>query len=250
MLPASIDRRNFNLMPPMRIQSAFAEEGVKAGQHPDRVCKEPALSRCVDVAGSLAALLLLSPVLLTVAVLIVFEDGRPILFRQKRVGRHGELFDVLKFRTMRAQDEGPAITMAGDQRITRLGAKLRKYKLDELPQFLCVLRGDMSLIGPRPEVPEYVAPEDDVWQRALALKPGITNLATLAFRDEEDLLADAQDADSFYRAAVLPEKLRLNIQYQRTRSLFRDFKLLWMTARYSLFPRGFDRDRILRSFGA
>ncbi len=235
----------------MRIPSAVAEEeNVNAGRRRESPCKEPALARCVDIAGALAALVLLSPVLLAVSGLILLEDGSPILFRHKRVGRHGKLFDVLKFRTMRAQEEGPAITMAGDQRITRLGAKLRKYKLDELPQFLCVLRGDMSLIGPRPEVPEYVAPQDDVWRKALQMKPGITNLATLAFRDEEDLLAGVQDADSFYRAAVLPEKLRLNIHYQRTRSLSQDFRLLWMTARYSLFPRGFDRDRILRSFGA
>jgi lipopolysaccharide/colanic/teichoic acid biosynthesis glycosyltransferase len=208
------------------------------------------LTRCADIGGAVAALILFAPVFLAVSVLILLEDGRPVLFRQKRVGRSGKIFEVLKFRTMRGGGAGPAITIAGDRRITRLGARLRKYKLDELPQFFCVLRGHMSLIGPRPEVPEYVEPEDHLWQQALKVRPGITNLAALAFRNEEEVLAPAEDADSFYRSAVLPEKLRLDIEYQRSRSVLRDFKLLWLTARYSFWPRGFDRDRIMRSFVA
>ncbi len=202
-----------------------------------------------DVAGALAALIVLSPLFLIVSCLILFEDGRPIFFRQQRVGRNGNLFTVLKFRTMRDAGAGARITTAGDPRITPLGARLRRLKLDELPQFLCVVQGHMSLIGPRPEVPEYVEPSDELWQAALQMKPGITDLATLAFRNEEDLLAPVKDKDYYYRSAVLPEKLRLNIEYQRSRSLLRDFKLLWMTARYSICPRGFDRDRIVRSFG-
>jgi lipopolysaccharide/colanic/teichoic acid biosynthesis glycosyltransferase len=212
--------------------------------------EERATVRWMDISGSLAALVLLAPVFLAVSVLILFEDGRPIFFRQKRVGRNGALFNVWKFRTMRRTKGGPSITIAGDRRITRLGVKLRKYKLDELPQFLCVLRGHMSLIGPRPEVPKYVEPSGDLWQEALKLRPGITNLAALAFRNEEDILAPIADADSYYRSTVLPAKLRLDLEYQRSRSLLRDFKLLWMTARYSFFPRGFDRDRIVRSFSA
>lgn len=236
-------------MASMRNASPGAEEEVNVEGNPGQPWRAAVSVRLMDVAGALAALILLSPVFLAVSFLILIEDGWPILFRQRRVGRHGKLFDVLKFRTMRAREEGPAITTAGDRRVTRLGTKLRKYKLDELPQFFCVLRGEMSLIGPRPEVPEYVT-EDDVWRAALKVRPGITDLATLAFRNEEDLLAGAADAEAYYRSTVLPEKLRLNIQYQRSRSLSRDFKLLWMTGRYSLFPRGFDRDRILRYFGA
>ena len=205
------------------------------------------MARTCPGALSDAVLLALS-IFVIVSLLVLFEDGRPILFRQKRVGRHGRHFQLLKFRTMHVKGGGPAITIAGDRRITRLGARLRKYKLDELPQFFCVLRGHMSLIGPRPEVPEYVELEDHLWQQALKIRPGITNLATLAFRNEEDVLAPAEDADSFYRSAVLPEKLRLDIEYQRSRSVYRDFKLLWLTARYSFWPRGFDRDRIMRSF--
>ena len=206
--------------------------------------------RCVDVAVALAAVVGLAPVFIISSLVILLADGRPIFFRQKRIGRHGKPFDILKFRTMELAHGGPAITAAGDRRVTAVGAKLRKYKLDELPQFFCVLRGHMSLIGPRPEVPEYVEPTNDLWETVLQMRPGITDLASLAFRNEEEMLASVQDPERHYRISVLPEKLRLNIAYQRTRSLTRDLKLLWMTARYSLHPRGFDRDRVMKALGA
>jgi lipopolysaccharide/colanic/teichoic acid biosynthesis glycosyltransferase len=205
--------------------------------------------RWIDLGGAALAVIVLAPVFLLVGILILIDDGHPILFRQKRVGRHGKLFDILKFRTMRVAASGPAITAAGDGRITRIGARLRKYKLDELPQFFSVLRGHMNLIGPRPEAPEYVEPDDHLWQTILQERPGITDLATLAFRNEEEILGPAVDPEAYYRSSILPEKLRLNILYQRSRSLPRDLKLLWLTARYSLLPRGFDRDRIMRSLG-
>lgn len=211
---------------------------------------DPPFARGIDVGTALVAMIILSPVFLISAALILLADGRPILFRQKRVGRHGELFDILKFRTMEIENGGPAITAAGDQRVTRVGGVLRKYKLDELPQFFCVLRGHMSLIGPRPEVPEYVEPADGLWEAVLQMRPGITDLASLAFRNEEDMLALAEDPETLYRSSVLPEKLRLNIAYQRSRSLMRDLKLLWMTARYSFYPQGFDRERVMRALGA
>jgi len=151
---------------------------------------------------------------------------------------------------MDIENGGSASTAAGDRRVTLVGAKLRKYKLDELPQFFCVLRGHMSLIGPRPEVPEYVEPSDDLWEAVLQMRPGITDLASLAFRNEEDMLAEAEDPETLYRSSVLPEKLRLNIAYQRSRSLRRDLKLLWMTARYSFYPKGFDRNRVMGALGA
>ena len=128
------------------------------------------------------------------------------MFRQKRVGRNGELFDILKFRTMREGLTDPPSRSPGTRRITSAGARLRKYKLDELPQFLNVLRGDMSLIGPRPEVPEFVEPEDQLWQAVLEVRPGITDLASLAFRNEEEMLAPAADPASYYRSSVLPGK--------------------------------------------
>ena len=205
--------------------------------------------RWFDVGGAVLALILLAPVLVLVGLLILLDDGRPILFRQKRVGKNGRLFDILKFRTMRVAPGGPAITAAGDGRVTRVGARLRKYKLDEVPQFFSVLRGDMNLIGPRPEAPEFVEPDDHLWQTVLQVRPGITDLATLAFRNEEEILGPAADPEAYYRSSILPEKLRLNVLYQRSRSLARDFKLLWMTARYSFCPRGFDRELVMRSLG-
>lgn len=206
-------------------------------------------SRVLDASLALAALALLSPLFALAALLIVLEDGRPVFFRQWRVGRRGEPFRILKFRTMRDGSEGPAITARYDPRITHVGVWLRALKIDELPQLLHVLNGTMSLIGPRPEVPEYVRYDQDLWRAVLAWTPGITDLASLAFRDEEAILAGALDRDAYYRTVVLPEKLRLNVRYQSSRCLASDLKLLWMTARYSFFPRGFDRDRILRALG-
>jgi lipopolysaccharide/colanic/teichoic acid biosynthesis glycosyltransferase len=205
------------------------------------------LRRGIDVSVSLIMLLALAPLFAAVCFAILFEDGRPLLFRQTRVGKNGRFFQILKFRTMRDAACGAMITAAGDTRVTRCGAFLRKYKLDEIPQFANVLRGDMSLIGPRPEVPQYVEAQDRLWQSVLRVRPGITDLATLAFRDEEHLLLSAPDPEAFYRTSILPRKLRLNLRYQRSRTLPRDFKLLWMTARYSLFPAGFDRERVVHS---
>jgi lipopolysaccharide/colanic/teichoic acid biosynthesis glycosyltransferase len=208
------------------------------------------LTRPFDVAAAGAGLMVLGPVFIIVAVLIVFTDGLPVLFRQTRIGRKGRPFLILKFRTMRSDPRGAAITAAGDRRITRTGAWLRRLKIDELPQLINVLVGDMSLIGPRPEVPEYVEWDDPRWREVLNVRPGITDLASLTFRNEEALLGAVNNPDSHYRSVILPEKLRLNLQYLRSRSLSRDLKLLWLTGRYSLFPRGFSRERILRSLGA
>jgi lipopolysaccharide/colanic/teichoic acid biosynthesis glycosyltransferase len=211
---------------------------------------ENRLTRALDIVGSLGALILLSPLLLITAILILVCDGRPVLFRQTRVGRKGSPFRILKFRTMRGGSPGCAITALYDSRITRIGGWLRKHKIDELPQLWNVLRGDMSLIGPRPEVPEFVEFSDTQWRDVLEVRPGVTDLASLAFRNEESLFSPVADPEVYYRSVILPQKLHLNLRYQRSRSFLRDLKLLWMTARYSFFPRGFDRDRILRSLGA
>jgi len=208
------------------------------------------LARPLDMALALFGLMVLAPIFIGAALLILFGDRWPVFFRQKRIGRYGESFLILKFRTMRKGSAGPPITAGGDGRITRAGAWLRRLKIDELPQLINVLRGDMSLIGPRPEVPEYVELRQDLWRKVLAVRPGLTDLASLAFRDEEAILGPASDPDAYYRSVVLPEKLRLNVQYQQSRSFTRDLKLLWLTARYSFFPSGFDRDRILKSLGA
>lgn len=205
--------------------------------------------RFVDAGLALMGIVVLLPVMAGAALLIVVTDGRPVLFRQWRIGRRGVPFRILKFRTMRSEGEGPSITASCDPRITRTGLWLRAFKIDELPQLLNVLAGSMSLIGPRPEVPEYVRFEDEHWRRVLESRPGITDLASLAYRDEESILATSADRDAYYRRVLLPEKLRLNIRYQESRSFTSDLKLLWMTARYSICPRGFSRERILRSLG-
>jgi lipopolysaccharide/colanic/teichoic acid biosynthesis glycosyltransferase len=182
-------------------------------------------------------------------VLILLRDGRPVLFSQMRVGRYGVRFRIWKFRTMRAGAGGSAITAAGDTRITAIGAHLRKFKLDELPQLFNVLRGDMSLVGPRPEAPEYVNGQSPMWQAVLQVRPGITDLATLLYRDEEALLEGSGDAERFYREGVLPAKLWLNLAYIRTRSLRKDITLVWLTLCYSLSPQRFNAERIRRAFG-
>ncbi len=207
------------------------------------------MARVIDIAGAVAIIVVLAPVFLAIALWVWLCDGRPIWFRQKRIGKDGKPFLIVKFRTMRCDASGASLTASGDCRVTRLGGWLRRFKLDELPQFGNVLRGEMSLVGPRPEVPEYVVPEDECWKTVLRVRPGITDLATLAFRDEEDLLGSAADPVAYYQSVVLPEKLRLNILYLKLKSPVRDFKLLWMTALYSCFPWGFSRARVMRSLG-
>ena len=208
-----------------------------------------ARERSVDLACAFAGLVLLSPFLAAIALLILWSDGWPVLFSQIRVGLNGKLFSIWKFRTMRAGVPGRSITARGDGRVTRVGAFFRAFKLDEIPQLFNVLKGDMSLIGPRPEVPEYVQYDDPRWLAVLRVKPGITDLATLLHRNEEQILGAAADPHTFYRDNVLPAKLHLNLAYLRSRSLWRDLKLIVLTIRYSLFPEHFDADQVMKAFG-
>jgi len=145
--------------------------------------------------------------------------------------------------------KGSLITAAGDSRVTRLGALLRQSKLDELPQLINVLCGEMSLVGPRPEVPEYVQIDAPLWQAVLQVRPGITDVASLLYRDEERLLGVSRNPNELYRDRVLPAKLLLNLAYLRSRSFGRDLRLILLTIRHSLFPKQFDPDLVKRSFG-
>jgi lipopolysaccharide/colanic/teichoic acid biosynthesis glycosyltransferase len=203
--------------------------------------------RLFDIMCSAAGLFLLMPVLVALAMWVVWKDGRPIFFGQTRVGRKGRCFRIWKFRTMRSGGKGCLVTAAGDARITRVGAALRRFKLDELPQLLNVLKGDMSLVGPRPEVPECVQLEAPIWQAVLQVRPGITDLATLLYRDEEALLGTSGNPETLYRETVLPAKLVLNLSYLRSKSFWRDLWLLYLTVRYSLFPKRLDPDLIRKS---
>lgn len=201
-----------------------------------------------DRTAGAAGLILFSPVLLAAAIAVWLEDGFPILFRHTRIGRNHKPFPLLKFRSMRNGAKGAQITAKQDPRITRVGRILRRYKIDELPQLWNVLRGDMSLVGPRPEVPEYVNASDPAWESVLCFRPGITDLATLVYRNEEEILARSGNPERFYREVLLPSKLALNLRYLRSRSFSRDLKLLLLTMRYSFFPAGFNPQKIEDAF--
>jgi lipopolysaccharide/colanic/teichoic acid biosynthesis glycosyltransferase len=182
------------------------------------------------------ALCILSPVLAAVALAVLFGTGWPVLFRQVRVGQKGKVFQLLKFRTMRSGKSGPSITARGDSRITGVGRFLRKFKLDELPQLWNVVRGEMSLVGPRPEVPQFVDINNPVWRSVLQVRPGITDPASIAFRNEEEILAKAADPIAFYENSVLPAKLALNLAYLEKQSFWLDIKVILQTARCAVFP--------------
>jgi len=159
---------------------------------------------------------------------VLASDGFPILFRQKRVGQHGRPFWIVKFRTMRPA-VGAAVTAAGDPRVTRVGQVLRRFKLDELPQLWSVLIGDMSLVGPRPEVPQYVALNERAYHTILNLRPGVTDWASLIFQDEEEVLRAHAGERGFYEALLLPRKLALARLYVRRRNGVLDLGLVGAT---------------------
>jgi len=191
----------------------------------------PSAKRIYDVMLAALGLLILSPVLLLIGVLVKLSDGGPVLFLQDRVGRSGRRFWICKFRTMilGAEKQGPSITKSGDGRVTTIGRWLRRTKLDELPQLWNVVRGDMSFVGPRPEVPRYVARYSPAQREVLRLKPGITDLASLEFRREEELLDGVPDPDKFYVEYCLPRKIELNLEYDRRANLWRDTLIILRT---------------------
>ena len=177
-------------------------------------------SASFDLLGAGLALLLLSPLLLAIAAAIKLDSRGPVFFRQQRVGRHGVPFRIHKFRTMVADapQRGPALTVGDDARITRVGRWLRRTRLDELPQLIDVLAGHMSLVGPRPEVPQYVAHYPAALrERALSVRPGITDPSSLLYLDESELLARAADPEREYIEVILPRKLQCAADYAAQR---------------------------------
>jgi lipopolysaccharide/colanic/teichoic acid biosynthesis glycosyltransferase len=194
--------------------------------------------RVFDLLVALPSLLVLAPLLMGVALLIKLDSAGPVFFRQERVGRHGVLFRIHKFRTMRIASEGLPLTVGADPRITGVGSWLRKSRIDELPQLLDVIAGHMSLVGPRPEVPRYVALYPPALrERALAVRPGITDPASLAFMDEAALLARAADPEREYIERVLPVKVKLAADYAERASLATDLAVIWRTLCVLLGPR-------------
>lgn len=190
-----------------------------------------ALKRVMDIVLSAGAIVVLAPVLLLIALAIVLDSPGGVFYRQVRVGRNGKEFRIFKFRTMvsDADKRGLLITVGADSRITRVGKFLRKTKLDELAQLFNVLKGDMSFVGPRPEVPRYVALYTPAQRNVLLVRPGITDYASVAYRDENDLLANTDDPERVYIDEIMPEKLELNRQYLSQIGVMTDLKLIVST---------------------
>jgi lipopolysaccharide/colanic/teichoic acid biosynthesis glycosyltransferase len=195
------------------------------------------LPRFCDVLVAFLGLSFSSPVLVLAGLAIRLSSKGPIIFRQQRVGLNGRPFQLYKFRTMRVSSEGPQVTARDDKRITSVGTILRKLKIDELPELWNVLKGEMALVGPRPEVERYVDRKNPDWQRVLQTRPGITDPVTLRLRNEEILLAGvATDREQFYLEVLQPFKLRGYVQYQQQRTWQSDLRVLFDTALAILLP--------------
>ncbi|HHU66210.1 sugar transferase [Streptococcus sp.] len=190
-----------------------------------------AVKRIFDFIASLIGVIIISPILIVVAICIKLDSKGNILFLQKRVGKNGEPFYIYKFRTMVTDAEklGAQITVGKDSRITKVGAVLRKYKIDELPQLFNVLKGDMSLVGPRPEVPKYVELYTEEERKVLEVRPGITDLASLRYRDENDILAKVENPEEYYINVIMKDKLKLNLEYIEKSNIIFDIYLVIKT---------------------
>lgn len=189
------------------------------------------VKRIFDFLCSTLGLIVLSPILIVITIRIKTDSDGPVFFKQIRVGEKNKEFEILKFRTMVVDAEklGRQITVGNDSRITKIGAFLRKYKLDELPQLINVFKGDMSLVGPRPEVPRYVNLYSEEQKKVLDVKPGITDLASIRYRDENDLLGEAENPDEFYINTIMPDKLALNLEYINKNNIFMDIYIILKT---------------------
>jgi len=189
------------------------------------------MKRAFDLFFAVLGLMVLSPLFLVVGVAVWLSSPGPVIFRSRRVGRFGKEFSLLKFRTM-AEDaplKGPAITFGNDPRITRLGAFLRRCKVDELPQLLNVIKGEMSLVGPRPEVPEYVRLYTPEQSAVLNLVPGITDPASVKYAQESKLLGASESPEASYVQHVMPDKIRMNLEYAARANVWTDFLLILTT---------------------
>lgn len=197
------------------------------------------MKRVFDILVSGLGILVFAPLMVVIVVTIRLTSQGPALYRQRRTGLHENIFSVYKFRTMvnKADTLGTSVTTGKDPRITPIGRVLRKTKLDELPQLFNVLKGDMSFIGPRPDVPEITEKYTPEMKQVFAVRPGITSLATLHFRDEEEVLAQVDDPDRFYEEAVVPLKVELAKEHARRNSLLFDLKILLQTV-WALTPPG------------
>ena len=194
------------------------------------------IPRIIEILLSISGLVVLAPVLALCSLLVVMGSRGPVLFRQLRVGRGGKVFVLYKFRTMVIRSKGSLITADNDHRVTSTGRFLRKTKLDELPELINVLIGDMAFVGPRPEVSEYVDLKNPLWRRLLGARPGITDPVTLRLRNEEEYLAEVVNKEEYYRDVLQPLKLKGSLNYLDRKSFLGDVKLIARTLKVILFP--------------
>lgn len=189
------------------------------------------IKRVFDFFAALIGIIVISPILIVVSIAIKLDSPGNIMFLQKRVGKDEKEFYIYKFRTMVTDAEklGKQITVGKDSRITKVGAFLRKYKIDELPQLFNVLKGDMSLVGPRPEVPKYVALYNEEQKKVLSVRPGITDLASLRYSDENEILGKVDNPEEYYINVIMKDKLNLNLEYIEKSNLFFDISLIIKT---------------------
>lgn len=217
------------------VKNGIVKEGDFSAEIVDELLKEYEfkfiLKRSFDILISLLGLFFLSPIFLIIAILIKLDSKGPVFFRQVRIGKDIKEFKIFKFRTMivDAETRGMQITVDGDNRITKPGAFLRKSKMDELPQLINVLIGDMSFVGPRPEVPKYVAMYDENQKIILKIRPGITDIASIEYRDENILLAQSDNPEKTYIEEIMPKKIQLNIKYMKDISFINDLELIIKT---------------------
>lgn len=189
------------------------------------------IKRLFDIFFSVIGLFIFSPLFLILAIIIKFDSKGPVFYRQTRVGIGNSDFLLYKFRSMRINsDKDGLLTIGGkDPRITKSGYFIRKYKLDELPQLINVIKGEMSFVGPRPEVRKYVNLYNDAQMKVLSIRPGITDIASIEYRNENELLSNSENPEKYYVESILPDKLRINLEYINDNSVFKDFKIILKT---------------------
>ena len=211
------------------------------GLRSDQVISLPRYSnkgipRNIEILFAIGGMIVLFPLFILCSILVILSSRGSVFFRQKRVGFKGEIFTIYKFRTMTESEKGPLITADGDRRITKVGRILRKTKLDEIPEIYNVLRGEMSFVGPRPEVPRYVDLKNPLWKKVLSVRPGLSDPVTLQLRNEEAYLSKVDDKETFYKEVIQPYKLEESIKYLETKSFYNDLIVIFQTFKVIIFP--------------
>lgn len=190
----------------------------------------PLIKRLADIVASIIVLLLLFPVFLVISIWILLDSPGGLFYKQVRVGKNGKEFKLFKFRSMRTgADKEGQITIGNDKRVTRSGKFIRKFKIDEFPQLINIIAGDMSVVGPRPEVPKYVMMYSDEQKKVLSVRPGLSDFATIEYINEQEQLGKSTDPENLYINTIMPEKLALNLKYIQSRSFSTDLKIILKT---------------------